>query len=616
MRSNGLLLFAGLLAALLYHHYFVKRAYVEVEVNVSKRTYLKVYWASADGLFSRTARTRVTVDPAQENYGFFLQDIGRFPVLRFDPCQYEGEVTVKSIRITQRGYAPFEINDEKGFALLKPVNDVGRVTIDERGMTIETTGIDSQFVLALPDLWVGGGGLQTACELFALLFLFFAAGAVLRRYGPDFRYAGLLYSVVLSLVMVMALLSTEKVHPDEYVHIAAASYYMNNWLPPSVEDPAIVETYSIYGSSRLNTPEIYYLLAGKFQVLLSAFHVQPYLGFRLFNVLLFFLLSLLVLHRKDFRPLALALLVTPQIWYLFSYCNSDALALFVCIIIAYQLARPHSLFTRYVTGEDDRVNWKAAIALGLLMGLLLLSKKNYYFFLLYAGGFAVWRQWGRQNISWRVFFSRVLVIVLVGVSLFGLRKALDYSVNGLDRGEKIRQMRIKTALPFYNPATPLEERHPYLSMRDRGIPFKQIITKERWFEKSFRSAFGVYSYFTQAASPVYYDMARYAGLGMLLFLSVSVLMARDPRLLVLLFWTCFCAVFLISVSLYHSWVSDFQSQGRYLLGIVVMFGMLFCQLLPRVNTRLFTLCYAALFFVALYSFTCVGIYHIPKVVPL
>jgi len=68
-----------------------------------------------------------------------------------------------------------------------------------------------------------------------------------------FDFVPILLFGIWLLVLTMAGISRENVHPDEYVHIAATSYYADNWLPPAADDPSVRNTYSVYGFSRLNS---------------------------------------------------------------------------------------------------------------------------------------------------------------------------------------------------------------------------------------------------------------------------------------------------------------------------------------------------------------------------
>ncbi len=178
------------------------------------------------------------------------------------------------------------------------------------------------------------------------------------------------------LALCMAVISRDNIHPDEFVHVRAAKYYQHHLLPPHIEDPAIAHTYSLYGVSRLNSGEIVYLFAGIFLNLLSPLHADPYLIVRLFNITLLCILMLLAVRQSRYRLLLVPLVISPQIWYIFSYFNSDALALFMLLLLAYQAVEPRSAFNQLV--RDGFMGSKALsiIPLAVLIGLSLQVKMN------------------------------------------------------------------------------------------------------------------------------------------------------------------------------------------------------------------------------------------------
>ncbi len=127
--------------------------------------------------------------------------------------------------------------------------------------------------------------------------------------------------------------------PDEYLHRSAARYYIDHWLPPKVGDAATLDSYSRdYGFSYLNETDAVYFFAGKFARLISPLVSNHDIGFRLFNVVLLAVLAYLCAMRPRAYLVFLPLLLSPQIWYIFSYFNGDAFPLFLAMLIAYQVA--------------------------------------------------------------------------------------------------------------------------------------------------------------------------------------------------------------------------------------------------------------------------------------
>src|SRR5215212_3801704 len=89
------------------------------------------------------------------------------------------------------------------------------------------------------------------------------------------------------LASVMSLTSDYNHHPDEIHHFEAARYYVDHFFPPVIGDPAVRESYSVWGVSYLNYHWVEYFLAGKFMLLVSPLIGDQLIAARLFNIALF-----------------------------------------------------------------------------------------------------------------------------------------------------------------------------------------------------------------------------------------------------------------------------------------------------------------------------------------
>ena len=254
----------------------------------------------------------------------------------------------------------------------------------------------------------------------------------------------------------------------------------------------------------------------------------------------------------------------------------------------------------------------------LLLGggcaLLFLLKKNYTFFIIFIGGYLVWRvlflvEQGKRKQYWKGLFA----VVLVGMSLAGLRIGADYAVNGMNRSVRMEQIREDLADPLYKPSTPLEEQHSFLSRKARGETLSTIIVVDRWFEKTYRSAFGMYGYFTVVATDMYYNAVRIVGAAFFGLLCFAVLFRGGIKrnLLFLVFLVCSGA--LLGTSLYHSWAVDFQTQGRYLFPIIPMLCVMLYHSRHFMQNAVYKVLLTAMFLLSVYSFVFVGLLQIPKI---
>lgn len=607
-------LFVSVLLSLLFMYCFVNTAVVELDISVSQRTFFKVYWSEDGQVFSEKKMSNIRVRPKINHYSFFLTDLRKIQTLRIDPQQYVGESIIQKIVIKQKGFHPLNFTKDGDFAQLDPIFDVARAQLLPQGFVVESTGVDPQFKYQVDLQKSSPHYLQTSVYILTLFIFVFCFFYLTKEIRQETVFIPLLFSAAFIVVLVMATISRYNVHPDERVHFDATHYYMTNWLPPAADDPAIRDSYSVYGVSRLNNFEAAYFFSGKFSQLLAPFQLPDYLRLRLFNVLLFGVIVLCLLRYAELRLLAAPLLLTSQLWYVFSYCNSDAFALFVTFLVCWQVVLPRSMLNTWLRGENTHYSVMKLVLFGFVCALLLLLKKNYYFFIVFLFGYLGWKTiFHYQQGQVITFYKRIALVVLLGLCLAGLRVGMSYMVNGFDRSSTMTEMREELADYIYKPSTSLEYTHSNLYHRAQGRTLKDLIKVDHWLDKTFHSTFGVYGYFTVSASIWYYRVVGWVGSIFLMFCVLSVLVRGGIAGNLLL--TCFfcCAAGLIGASMWHSWTADFQAQGRYLFPIIPMLSIVMYHIrtfLPSAGYRLLML---SMFMLAMYSFVFVALLNIPKV---
>lgn len=553
---------------------------------------------------------RVQIQPGADMYSFALTDLRDADTLRIDPAGMPGKIIIKDIIIKQPGLPTIHFSTAEDFARLRPFGDVESTNFSEDGWVVHSTGTNPRFQFNLSKTertlnWISEAGRFLMLLIPGLLLI-----QLLQPLWPDNSYAVYCGVFALALILTMAVVSKENHHPDEMVHISAVEYYQNHWLPPPVESPDIRDTYSIYGFSRLNTLEPSYLLAGKFASLLEIFHLDRLLLLRLFNVLLFSILTFLAIKHVQYRLLFIPLLLSPQIWYLFSYVNSDALALFVAVLAAWQMVSRESALNRFL--EQKKISIAKIIGLGFLFAFLLLAKKPFYFFILFFLFYFSWRCFFEPFTDFRGMIKRLLVLLCIGGSLVGLRVAADIYVNGFNKQEQMRNMQELTAATTYKPSTELNRKHIHLQMRERGTSLKSFLMDHRWGEKSFRSGVGAYGYMTVSGPNSYYDAMRIVSLAALFFMGVSIVLFGGWRGNFLFAGALACSVALITVACYHAWTVDFQAQGRYLFAIIPIIGMIFVKTEAAYNQTLFRTLTCSMFLLSVYSFVGIALLNIEK----
>jgi len=604
-----------LLAGWAYFSFFVNKAYVEVELHVDRKSDFKIYWQTPDHNYAEQYAAVIHASPEKTSYSVWLTNIKDVTKLRIDPHTYAGEARIGRLSIVQEGVEPINFDAPEKFAALTVVGQITDYSADDSGLLVHSSGNDPNFeyvpVVMIQHLW-------TPWLLARLLFVVFIAFLIIvctRKWVNKLRIVPVLLFGVWGLLIVMAGITKYNVHPDEYVHIAAARYYENHWLPPVIEDPAIRDSYSTYGISRLNNGEIYYLLAGKFYKFMLSFKVPQDFAMRGFNLFLFGLIFLYAMRSRVARMVAVPFLISAQLWYVFSYCNSDALALAVSFLAVCQVLDPESVFNRYLKGEGRVPAVFSFIGLGLLFGCLLLLKKNYYPLIALLSVTLVVKLFFWPEFYWerRTAILRLVAVCLLGITCAGLRIGADYMVNGPDRVEKITKLQEETAHYWYKPSTPLEKKHMFLYRKARGTTLEHIIKVDQWFEHSFQSAFGTFGYFTISASDGFYDLVRWSGLLLLCYFLATIYWRGGLDGAFMATTTVCLALALVGASLYHSWTNDYQVQGRYLFPIVPMLGLLYGWAGKAVNVRVLMLGVMPMFFLAVYIFIFQAIQCLPKI---
>jgi len=609
------MLFTCILACTLYFQFFVNTASVEVELTVAKKTDLKIYWAAENQQYSEKNMAAAIATPEKQHYTLSLTNIGKVAKLRIDTHSYVGEATLKSLVIRQEGWAPLVWSTAEQLAMLRPLQQIVESSIDDDGLRVLSSGTDSNFELqpaaertGMDMVWLS---LRLALIILAVVAVIYCASPL----AINLRFVPMLLFGVWALIFTMAAVSKDNSHPDEYVHISAIKYYQDHWLPPQIDDPSIKNTFSAYGVSRLNNGEVYYLFAGKCHKFMQTFGIPEHFSLRLFNVCLFGLLVLYTIRNRYARMVAVPFLVSAQIWYIFSYCASDAFALFFAFLAAVELIDPGSLLHRYLKGDGWFAKLIGFVVLGTLLGIIFLLKKNYLPFVAFFYVVLLVKLFFTDQFFWekKAAILRLLLLTCFGLCIFALRVGADYYVNGADREEKIAGVQEERAHNWYKPSTELQKKHVSLYRKARGATLEQIILIDRWFEQTFRSSFGVFGYFTISGSQGYYDLVRWSGVVLLLFVFAAVFRGGGLVGSGLAITALGISVGLIGIALYHSWTIDFQPQGRYLFPIVPIFGVLYGWNYRAISRRWFILALTPMFLLAMYSFIFEALLRIPRV---
>ncbi len=606
-------LFLVIFCCFLYSHLVLNRAFVEVVVDSPQKSTFELYWAYEDGGYSAHRRVEAFITPGKEEYRFYLTNLHHISKLRVDTHDFEGKVTIDQLTLSQPGYGKIEFKSEQDWKKLVPLNQVTDISYSDKGMVVQSSGNDPMLELQIPVRPHGNTYFDYFLSFSIIAALLLLIIATLGHLNKQLQFVPIMLVGIFFMICVIAFTSKDGYHPDETAHARAAAYYVDHWKPPLVEDPAIRNTFSVYGSSRLTTGEIYYFFAGKFAKVSENLPLTGYLPYRLFNVFLFALIILRTFWAPQARLLAIPFLISPQLWYAFSYCTSDAFALFVAFSAGCQVMVENSLFNRYLFQRFTYEKFVNLFLVAFCFTLMLFVKKNFYPYVA-ALGIGILISWfaNRDDLGWKAFLKKMSVLCAVILCFAAIPKGVDISVNGFDKKERILKLQDEIAKPEFNLSSPLEVRSPLFTIKERGQSLGTLLFTHRWFEKTFRSSFGVYGHTTIMGPEGYYNAVRWVGIAFF-FYFIGTILIRSPLISkVELVGFLGLSSVLIAASINHSWTLEIQAQGRYLFPIFSIFALLYARNYRVFNARVFTLFVSIMFSLASYSFITQAIERIPS----
>ncbi len=397
----------------------------------------------------------------------------------------------------------------------------------------------------------------------------------------------IIISILIAIFIVSFLISLQTeldMHPDENVHYAAVKYYQTHNMPPKFTQDDIKDTFSVHGESRLTELDSYYFLVGKYTSILSNIvvtsnnNINVFIA-RSFNLIL--LAVILVMCYKLYRNgnyLFMPILLISQVWYIFSYVNNDAWAIFLNLILVYQLFFKNSIFNKYIHSSKEELKKEKkkiafhVILLGLLFYLLLIAKINY----LIATGISciLYLIINNKIIFTKERIMKILSILVIGLVAFGVRLGIDYGINRLDRIKNMEQIRISRADEQFIPPYPAGPLNGNFRWSQREKPINNVIQNKEFYTKTAFSFVGVYGYMNKYAPKILYYVIFASYIIFYIYIIVSNIKNRKekeeenkgrilPIILVL-----FAGIITLAFSIYRSYTYDFQPQGRYLFPII------------------------------------------------
>ena len=342
-----LLLFTAF--ASVYIYFFGLQAKLELvaEFNTNQVTPLKVYWAHSDKGYRESNSNSILVDSSRYRYSMRIGNLSSITRLRIDPMESDGSLIIHEVKISQLGYKPIKFTGSELLRLLQPLQQIDHIESYKQAAKIQLSGRDGQLELKLGSVSNPVFPLIHVFNVLLIALITFCLRKYINERKLELNYVPWMLFIGFSLSLIMSSITTFNVHPDEKVHLEAVNYYSNHVLPPAIDDPEIEDTFSLFGRTRLSSYEIFYPVAGYASRLLEPLKTDDLTEARILMLLMFFGILLISIRFTDFRYMALPMLITPQVWYLFSYVNSDGFALFLLTVLAFQIAVRNSQLNQF-----------------------------------------------------------------------------------------------------------------------------------------------------------------------------------------------------------------------------------------------------------------------------
>lgn len=544
---------------------------------------------------------------------------------RMDPMDYhsENEIRVKDMALFINGFYAGMLEGEELFSAFEPNGDAKLFRTETGSLGISIEGEDSQLLTteSFREFYsqAARSYARTGVIYFALILAFFVfAGEFYRRRIWKHREGRFFLTVdtILYLVGVAALVlaftgaftGSSEINPDESESIYSVQYYTENWKVPDARE-LDREAYSVFGTARLTELNLFYMLAAQIARFFTFEHAA-----RLFSVFLFAgLLYFLFWNLKKNRYLLCALFLTPQVWYLYTYCTSDALDFAVGVLVLYETANPDSMLNRLVRGGINRKNIWKVLLLGFLFANIFMSKQNYYVFAIYAFLILLTDLFSAPKEERGKRFRVYLSLAGAALLILGIRYIPEFLHYGVHRQQVLVSLQEQIAIPKLNPASPPEIQSSAFNLHGKGVALTELLFHMGFHKTLFRSFTGTYGSL-QFPSPDWY-VSLMGLLYLVLISGVCLTVVREKGYrerkvkLGILF---FCSFISYALVIYNAYFIDYQAQGRYMLPVLI-FAAHASSLSPGLSRKRWFqifLCTTAL--LSLYSF---GTFCIPNIQP-
>lgn len=369
-------------------------------------------------------------------------------------------------------------------------------------------------------------------------------------------------------ISILATIQPINCGPDEKMKMDICKYIAEYGRLPHGGDKQVLD--SSWGISYGFTPILSYMIAGVF-IKITSFFTQDlhsyYVAARMVSVIcyLIFIFFVIKIGKKLFSNKMYKWLfiifntILPQVGFIGSYINNDSLALMCIAIIIYS----------WINGMENNWKIKNCIHLAIGLGLCALSYYNAYGYILTSVILFVISEI-INKVKFKEIIKKGMLIFAISFLLCGwwfIRSAIIY--NGDFLGLKTtNEYSDKYAIDEFKASK-------RLTPQKEGISLLTMLIERRWLAETVKSFIGVFGNMDIYISTYIYIIMiliwSIGILGYILYFYKSKKLKKDKNKFILEIFFCVNIIISLGLSLYYSYSSDFQPQGRYIMPMLVPF---------------------------------------------
>ncbi len=358
--------------------------------------------------------------------------------------------------------------------------------------------------------------------------------------------------------------------PDEGMKWDICKYIFENNKLPKGDEQAIRNP--IWGISYAFQPILTYMIGAGFMKVASIFTMDKFslvVAARLVSTVsmtlsIYFVIKIADKLFKDKEIYKILFVVfiafQPITAFLASYINNDSTAVLATTMIIYL----------WILGLESNWKTKHCVLLGLAIGFCALTYYNAYGYILCSIILCLVSVTSNKMKAKDVW-QKILIVGLIAITFAGwwfVRNAILYNGDFLGINAQ-NECGDKYALHDYKPST-------RLTLQKEGKSLIYMIVEKEWLNTTAVSFIGIFGYHTiMMSTKIYYCYLAIwviGAIGCLINFKELFMYKKEEKNKYLLNYIFVASIIIpVLLSMYYSYASDYQPQGRYIMGIIVPF---------------------------------------------